>query len=613
MGQAGSELNNAKGFGEGGGVAKTFKLYLIRPSKYDDDGYPIHWLRTSIPANSLACIYGIAEDCRDRNVLGPEVDIQVCAIDEGNTRVQAAKIVREIRESDAKALVCFVGVQTNQFPRAIDLARPLRAAGIPVCIGGFHVTGCTAMLVAPTPEMVAARDLGISFFLGEAEGGRFDPVLQDAYHGALAPVYDFLRDLPDLEGQPIPMVDKAVIESSTMGYSSFDLGRGCPFECTFCCIINVQGRGSRFRAPGDLETIIRKNNEQGITKFFITDDNFARNRSWEPHLDTLIRLREEDGLDFTLIIQVDTLCHKIPRFIEKCVRAGVDQVFVGLENINPDNLAASKKRQNKVTDYRAMFLAWKQYPVVITAGYIIGFPNDTRASVLHDIDIIKRELPIDILSLSILTPLHGSMDHKTAVEKGEWLDPDLNKYDLTHAVFRHPNFADGELDRLYRQAWRRYYSRDHCVTVLRRAAALGSDKKMTTANRLLLYGETTRLYDVYSLDGGFFRIKHRLDRRPGLPKENAVLFYLKFWPHALLSVCWLTFRRWRYERFTMKLWHDPKRFDYMDKAITPPTEAEYDTLELFTQTRGGAEAVKKHQWLKKLTRSSNKGQAPKPA
>ncbi|WP_368669495.1 radical SAM protein [Roseibium sp. RKSG952] len=593
-------------------MREVFSLYLIRPTRYDEEGYPVHWIRTTIPANSLACLYGIAEDCRDRRVLGENVDLRIHSFDEGNTRIVPADLIRRIRADGGRSLVCFVGVQTNQFPRAMDLARPLRAAGIAVCMGGFHVTGCMAMLDEMPGEMVEARDLGISMFLGEAEGGRFDPVLRDAYAGDLKDVYDFVKDLPQLPGQPIPRVDRTVIENSTMGYSSFDLGRGCPFECTFCCIINVQGRSSRFRAPEDLEKIIRENKAKGITKFFITDDNFARNRNWEAFLDRLIHLREKEGFDFTLIIQVDTLCHKIPNFIEKCVRAGVDQVFVGLENINPDNLAASKKRQNKITDYREMFLAWKRHPVVITAGYIIGFPNDTRQSILDDIDILKRELAVDILSLSILTPLHGSMDHKNAVARGDKLDPDLNKYDLTHAVFEHPNFGPGELDAVYREAWERFYTRDHCLTVLKRAAALGSNKKMTTANRLLLYGEAARLYNVYSLDGGFFRLKYRKDRRAGYKRENFLWFHLKYWPRSFAIGAWLWFRRGQYERLTRRMWKDAARFDYTDAAISHAGEDEYTELELFTKTRGGVEAVHKAKKIKSLTESAKK-RKPLPA
>ena len=98
---------------------------------------------------------------------------------------------------------------------------------------------------------------------------------------------------------------------------------------------------------------------QGIHRFFITDDNFARNKDWEAIFDRIIELRERDKIDVRLMIQVDTLCHKIPNFIEKAARAGVTRVFIGLENINPENLMAAKKRQNKITEYRKMLLAWK--------------------------------------------------------------------------------------------------------------------------------------------------------------------------------------------------------------------------------------------------------------
>ena len=77
------------------------------------------------------------------------------------------------------------------------------------------------------------------------------------------------------------------------------------------------------------------------------------------------------------MIQVDALCHKIPRFIEKCAAAGVTRVFIGIESVNPDTLIAAKKRQNKISEYRKLLLAWKAVGAVTYAGYILGFPNDT--------------------------------------------------------------------------------------------------------------------------------------------------------------------------------------------------------------------------------------------
>ena len=175
--------------------------------------------------------------------------------------------------------------------------------------------------------------------------------------------------------QPSPFLPIEYVRRTAGTNSSFDTGRGCPFQCSFCTIINVQGRKSRSRSPDDVERVIRENWNEGINRFFLTDDNFARNKEWEPILDRLIKLREVDGIPMGLMIQVDTLCHKIPNFIEKCKRAGVTRVFIGLENINPENLKAAKKAQNKITEYRKMLLAWKAQGIFTYAGYILGFPR----------------------------------------------------------------------------------------------------------------------------------------------------------------------------------------------------------------------------------------------
>src|SRR6185436_20045384 len=165
------------------------------------------------------------------------------------------------------------------------------------CIGGFHVSGCTSMLPEMPPEMREAQKLGISFFCGEAENGRLDQLIRDCWAGELKPMYNHMEDLPGLDGQPAPFLPNHEIERIQGRYSSMDLGRGCPFQCSFCTIINVQGRKSRYRTPDDVERIIRQNYAQGIKRFFITDDNFARNRDWEKLFDRIIYLREEEGLE----------------------------------------------------------------------------------------------------------------------------------------------------------------------------------------------------------------------------------------------------------------------------------------------------------------------------
>ena len=571
-------------------MTDRFQIYLIKPTRYHDDGYPLTWWRSIIPSNSLACMAGIVEDALERGVLG-EVEADVFTIDEIHSRVEPGKIARAIAKAGGRGFIGLVGVQSNQFPRCMEMAREFREAALPVSIGGFHVSGCLAMIKELTPELVEAQALGISFFAGEAEDGRIDEVLRDAYAGELKPVYNWLKDTPNIAGAPIPFLPREQVENNTNKFSSFDLGRGCPFECSFCTIINVQGRKSRFRTADDLEKIIRVNAAAGITRFVLTDDNFARNKNWEQFADRLIELRGK-GFAVKLVIQVDTLAHRIPNFIDKCIKMGVDELFVGLENVNADNLEAAKKRQNRVEEYREMFLQWKKHPVFIICGYIIGFPNDSYESIMHDIGILKRELPIDAIYLNFLTPLPGSEDHKRQYEAGEWMDPDLNKYDLNHRVTHHPRMSDEDWERAHRDAHRSFFSFEHMETIIKRMIALKSNKRRMTVHRLLAYREAVRIGGVAKFESGYIRLRRRTQRRPGMKIESPLVFYPKYVGLGLYNMARISMTWWRLKRMLGRALNDPNRFAYSDEAIAHDVR-KVDVL--LTDTRHSAKAEIRRQ------------------
>ena len=182
-----------------------FHFVMIKPSRYDDDGYPIQWIRSSIPSNTLACVNALADDARRREVLGPKVEIRLHIYDETNRRVRPDQIIRMIRKSGGRVLIGFIGVQSNQFPRSVDLARPFLAAGLPVCVGGFHVSGCIAMLPELPNDVKAAQAMGVSFFAGESEERRLDDVFQDAWNGKLKPLYNHLNKLPGAQRRAGPV------------------------------------------------------------------------------------------------------------------------------------------------------------------------------------------------------------------------------------------------------------------------------------------------------------------------------------------------------------------------------------------------------------------------
>jgi len=575
---------------------RRFQLVLIKPSHYDDDGYVIRWWRAMIPSNSLAAVYGIAADCAERQVLGPDVTIDIELIDETNTRIDVPTLLARFRSHSNFGLVALTGVQSNQYPRALDIARPFREAGIQVAMGGFHVSGCLSMLDGRAVDLDTCRDMGIAMFAGEAEN-RFDTVLRDAAEGGLAPLYDFMKELPGIEGTPVPFLPKRYV-ARTLGLStSFDAGRGCPYQCSFCTIINVQGRKSRFRSADDIERLVRLNWGQGVHKFFITDDNFARNQEWEAIFDRLIELREKGGIPLGLMIQVDTLCHKIENFIVKAKRA------VGLENVNPDNLTAAKKRQNKITEYRKMLLAWKAQGIITLAGYILGFPADTPDSIRRDIAIIRRELPLDVVEFFCLTPLPGSEDHQILWKKGVPMEPDLNAYDVEHVCTAHAKMSKAEWVAIYREAWSLYYTPEHMKTLLRRAAATGVP--MGSLLKLLVsFATMVRLENVHPLQNGVLRLKHPSERRPGLPRERVWVFWPRFvwetlYKHFVLAG---VIARLLVSRTSIAF--DPHARAYMDRALAPVGDDNDASLDLLTKTAGASAAITHIRKVAELTGSS---------
>jgi len=557
---------------------KRFCLVLVKPTHYCDEGYPIQWLRSAVPSNSLACIHAIAKKCAEDKILGEDIALEIHAVDEANTHVRPERYARLIEAAEA-GMVMLVGVQSNQMPRALDIARPLRARGIQVGIGGFHVSGVISMIGGDDDALRAAQAMGILVFAGEAEG-RLDEVLRDAYAGELKPLYNFMNDLPGLEGVPLPFLDRAVVKRTGGAVTSFDAGRGCPFQCSFCTIINVQGRKSRRRSPDDIEAIVKTNLAAGTFRFFITDDNFARNKDWEPILDRLIRLREVEGLHFTILIQVDTACYKLPNFISKCQRAGVRKVYIGLENINPANLIAAKKKQNKITEYRTMLLTWQNAGVVTYAGFITGFPNDTAETIIRDVEVIKKELPVDVLEFFYLTPLPGSEDHQKLFRAGVPMERDLNQYDLYHITAGHPRMSKEEWEYAYAEIWKRYYSYEHCQTILRRAGAI---RKHFGSSLFVLtwFKGCIEIENIHPVEGGLLRRKVRRNRRPTLPMESVWAFYPKYFAETGAKVARWGWMYARLRKIYVAIKRDPKRHEYTDLALTPVTDDEFETHEMF--------------------------------
>ncbi len=497
--------------------SKTLHIFLIKPSKYDDDGFVMQHWKGVLPSNTLACLHGLTEDVRDRKLLG-DVDIRVHRFDEMVDKIPIEKISRLYRRSREKVVVGLVGVQTNQFCRASDIALELRSHGVPVIIGGFHVSGMLAMFPDVSPEIQTLLDAGVSVVAGEVEH-HWGGILRDAYEGNLEPIYRYTNDLPDLTNTPQPVVSREYLKKFvTSNFGTIDCSRGCPFNCSFCTIINVQGRKSRHRSPECVaETVRQAYLQSGVNFFFFTDDDFARNPAWEEVFDELIRLREDEGLPVEFMIQVDVQSHKIKRFIDKAARAGCRNVFIGMESINPANLKDAGKRQNKVNEYKDLIDAWHEARISTHVGYIIGFPQDTEKSVRQDVERLMAYIQPQRASFFMMAPLPGSRDHKHMVDSGVPLDKDYNTYDSFHESMPHPKMKGGAWTRAYLDAWKSFYGFENMKAILSRA---DSENYWNIFRNFLWYKNSALVEGTHPMIAGLFRLKDRKTRRQGFARAG---------------------------------------------------------------------------------------------
>ena len=499
-------------------------VVLVRPTRYDDDGYVVrHWLGT-LPSNTLSCLNGLTQDAVASGALGT-LDVRVLAFDECVDRIDPRRLGRKLRRAGTKVLVALAGVQTNQFPRAQDLARQFKAEGFDVMIGGFHVSGSVAMAHAIPPECQEMLDEGITIVLGEVED-RWAGLLQDAAMGRLQPLYDYLKDLPDLRTKPLPQVSARLQRKfAVRGYGTIDAGRGCPFNCSFCTIINVQGHAMRSRGAEHIMDHIRSHyrngRKKGIWHYFFTDDNFARNPYWEPIFDGLIALREREGVAIDFMMQVDTAASRIPHFVEKASRAGCVQVFIGMESLREDNLQAAAKRQNRVHTYRDSIAQWYEAGIACHVGFIIGFPFDTYDRIMEDVRTLRDEMLVDQASFFMLTPLPGSRDHRVAVDAGTPMDADYNNFDSFRATMPHPRMSKDEWTAAYRDAWTNFYTPDH----MRRSLLRQNPHTYWGMFKCFLWYRASMVEGTHPMVTGFFRLKDRRSRRPGFPIESRWQFF----------------------------------------------------------------------------------------
>ncbi|HET6273715.1 MAG TPA: radical SAM protein [Bacteroidota bacterium] len=503
---------------------RELDVTLIRATNYTDDGYPITMRVGVIRSNTLTQMGTLARDLVNYPFFSG-LSLNVRLIDEAIQRVPTREILRRSRVPGVKTIVMIVGVQTNQYPRAQDIAAWFLPHDIPVMIGGFHVSGMLAM-VGLTADLREAMTKGITLVAGEVEGGRLPAIVEDVIRGEAQPLYNFLNPTADLANIPTPQLTKDDLKGFASPYSTIDTGRGCVFTCDFCTIINVQGRTMRCRDPKQVVDFVRRSyRDVGIAHCFFTDDNIARNPRWRELFAGLIHLREEENIPFTFMMQSDLAARKIPPgdFFVLAARAGCNQVFFGVESVNRENLRSQGKFQNQVLEYRGLAAHLHSLGITCHAGYILGLPFDTPTGIKQDIAELQQ-IGFDSASFYILSPLPGSKDHQRWWRERRWMDNDFNTYDSAHVAVAPERMTRDELMDAYRKAWDQFYSTEHMVDVLK----IWRNDRSGYWNRLFFFAAylyASRIERLHPMNCGFWTVRNRADRRSGLEREAFVPYW----------------------------------------------------------------------------------------
>lgn len=546
---------------------RTLRVYFIKPSRYDDDGFVMRFRWGVIPNNTLIVLAGLNEAYARSH---PEVDMQTVLWDELVDGILSPEIIESIRaraEADGvEVLAGLAGVQTNQYPRARDIALQLRRLGLPVIIGGFHASSH-----APTRDFLTS--LGITVVVGEADE-TWTILLDDYRRGRLQLGYRATEGIraktglgdvtvPLIHATPLPLIDdRYLTRFFNPTFSTVDTSRGCPFTCSYCSVKNVVGRSMRSRDPQRvLEWIRNAYDAHGIRNLLVVDDDFFRSPQWEPILNGMARLRKTRP-DLAFVLQTDiepaadaglapgqreTRRHeRSRRFIELAAAAGCFEVFVGFESFNPAALEYARKFHNEEPQdrrnsarqpeaamarlkarYRRVVDVWHGAGVGVHCGYMIGFPFDGKGCGKEAARNLT-EIGVDIATFFVHTPFPGSDDHERAIAKGLIVNHDFNDFDSTHMVLRHPRLSPVDIEREYLDAYRQFYTWRRLVWSLvtfHRVPGLTTTSRGGMMSQQVYFTYATRR-GWHPMMGGIWRVRDRRSRRRATGDEDAARLYL---------------------------------------------------------------------------------------
>src|SRR5215217_6062696 len=404
---------------------------------------------------------------------------EVLLID-GNARpMKEQQLVRFARKQQIGLVG--IGAMTRMISRAYSFADALRAAGIPVVMGGPHVT--------ELPDEALGRDGGTkhadAVALGEADE-TWPKIVADAAQGRLKEIYEPVDDSgkerkPGLKSYPVipwdtidleqfnlvPRMFRRFTERHGSGWKYLNMmpiesGRGCPYGCEFCTVTGFFGDSIRFRTNesvvNELLTLKRRaRKDRGQVAIFFIDDNFAINiKRTKSLLRDIIAAKAE----LPWVAQISANLLRDEELVDLIAASGGKWIFIGMESLDAANLSDVNKGFNKPGEYATVLDRLAKRDIYAITSFIIGLDNDTAGvadRILRQLDLWPPGLPVfSALTPLPRTPLYAKLKADGRLTRPQhWLD--FAPFKLSHSPLKiTASEAEKELDK----AWRMSYSAD---------------------------------------------------------------------------------------------------------------------------------------------------------
>lgn len=360
------------------------------------------------------------------SLVPPEIDATVEFHDEGVSDIPA----------NLDADLIGMTVITGTAPRAYELSRKFRDAGIPVVLGGPHVT-----LV---PEDSAPHADAI--VVGYAEE-TWPQLLRDFSAGRMRQRYD---QAPDFRLGGYPVVDRTLLQRHRYATSQvFEATRGCIHGCEFCVVPFAWGRKPYLKPIGEVVAEIRST---GARQAIFVDLNLIADIDYAREL-----FKRLIPLDLHWYGLVTSRIGVIPDLLDLCQKSGCRGLLIGFETISRRGLREIRKGFNKPEDYAALIRELHDRGISVMGTFVFGL-DEHDATIFEETAEFAIESGIDLPRFAIMTPFPGTALHRRLNDEGRILSREWERYDGQHAVFRPAKMSPAELETGNVAAWKKVYS-----------------------------------------------------------------------------------------------------------------------------------------------------------